>query len=107
MCCIRAISDWGAPLMCKILDFVRKESRVVITLDSDFHTILAVTNASAPSVVRIRLEGLKGPDLAFLIRRIWPIIEPHLQRGAMVSVNEAGVRIKKIPVIAPSKTSRS
>lgn len=84
----------------QLIDFARKERRVVITLDSDLHTILAVTNASAPSVIRIRLEGLKGPDLASLIKTIWPKIETHLQRGAMVSVNEAGIRIKRIPVIA-------
>ena len=30
----------------EILEYARKEGRTIITLDSDFHTILALTNAS-------------------------------------------------------------
>jgi predicted nuclease of predicted toxin-antitoxin system len=83
-----------------ILDYARKEGRIIITLDSDFHTILALTNASAPSVIRIRLEGLKGPELASLIKTIWLKVEVHVRKGAMVSVTEAGIRIKSIPMVA-------
>ena len=82
----------------EILDFARTEERVIITLDSDFHTILAVTNASSPSVIRIRLEGLRGPDLALLIKRIWPKVEPQLKKGGMVTVSESAIRIRNIPV---------
>lgn len=82
----------------EILEYARKEGRTIITLDSDFHTILALTNASKPSVVRIRLEGLRGNDLAALIKEIWPKIENHLKAGAMVSVNDSGIRIRNIPL---------
>jgi len=82
----------------EILEYAIKESLTIITLDSDFHTILALSNASEPSVIRIRLEGLKGNDLAALIKKIWPKIEDHIKNGAMVTVNEAGIRIRKIPL---------
>lgn len=82
----------------EILEYARKEDRTIITLDSDFHTILALTNAPKPSVVRIRLEGLRGNDLAALIKKIWPKIENHLEGGAMVSVNDSGIRIRNIPL---------
>ena len=84
----------------QILEFARNEQRVIITLDSDFHTILALTNASTPSVIRIRLEGLRGPDLALLIKRIWSRIEPQVKKGAMVTVTESGIRIRNIPVFS-------
>ena len=57
---------WSKPGYREILDFARTGQRVIITLDSDFHTILAVTNASSPSVILIRLEALKGPGLVLL-----------------------------------------
>jgi predicted nuclease of predicted toxin-antitoxin system len=84
----------------QILEFNRNEQRVIITLDSDFHTILALTNASTPSVIRIRLEGLRGPDLALLIKRIWPRVEPQVKKGAMLTVTESGIRIRNIPVFS-------
>jgi len=84
----------------QILEFAQNEQRVIITLDSDFHTILALTNASTPSVIRIRLEGLRGPDLALLIKKIWPRVEPQVKKGAMVTVTESGIRIRNIPVFS-------
>lgn len=47
----------------EILEYARAEKRVIVTLDADFHAILAVANDSEPSVVRIRQEGLKGRRL--------------------------------------------
>jgi predicted nuclease of predicted toxin-antitoxin system len=83
----------------QILEYAQSQGRVIITLDSDFHTILALENASAPSVIRIRLEGLKGPDLASLIKRVLPKIEPQLRKGAMVTVTDSGLRIRNIPLL--------
>ncbi len=85
----------------EILEYARRGKRVIITLDSDFHTLLALTNAAAPSVIRIRLEGVKGLELALLIKRIWPKIESQIRKGAMVTVTDSGIRVRKIPVFAP------
>ena len=84
----------------QILEYAQREERVIITLDSDFHTILALTNASAPSVIRIRLESLRGHGLAHLIKKIWPKIEPQVKKGAMVTVTESGIRIRNIPLFS-------
>ena len=84
----------------QILEYARREKRVVVTLDSDFHTIIALANASSPSVIRIRLEGLRGPDLALLIKRIWPKIEPQVKKGAMITVTESGIRSRNIPLFS-------
>ena len=82
----------------EILTYARLEKRVVITLDADFHAILAVQNAKSPSVVRIRHEGLKGPELANLIETIWPKIREQLESGAMVTVTRKSIRIRNIPI---------
>jgi predicted nuclease of predicted toxin-antitoxin system len=83
----------------EILTYARLEKRVIITLDADFHAILAVQNAKSPSVVRIRHEGLKGPELANLIETIWPRIREQLESGAMVTVTRKSIRIRNIPII--------
>lgn len=83
----------------EILEYARAEKRVIVTLDADFHAILAVANESEPSVVRIRQEGLKGPALADLIENIWPSIIEQLKSGAIVSVTEKSIRIRTIPLL--------
>ena len=82
----------------QILEYARDEQRIVITLDSDFHTILAVENLNSPSVVRIRQEGLRGPELAELVEKIWSRIGQQLENGAMATITEKAMRIKKIPL---------
>ena len=83
----------------QILEYARNERRIVITLDSDFHAILAVENLDSPSVVRIRKEGLKAPELVKLIERIWSRIGQQLDDGAIASITERAMRIRKIPLL--------
>jgi len=82
----------------QILEYARDEHRIVITLDSDFHAILAVENLDSPSVVRIRKEGLRGPELAELVESIWARIGQQLENGAMATITEKAMRIRKIPL---------
>jgi len=82
----------------QILEYARDEQRIVITLDSDFHAILAVENLNSPSVVRIRQEGLRGPELAELVEKIWSRIGQQLENGAMATITEKAMRIRKIPL---------
>jgi predicted nuclease of predicted toxin-antitoxin system len=84
----------------EILDVAKSQNRVCVTLDADFHTHLAVTNAAAPSTIRIRIEGLKADALANLLMEIWPMIADQLKgRAAMVTITEAGVRLRSLPIV--------
>jgi len=44
----------------EILAFSLEENAIVVTLDADFHMILAISGASGHSVIRLRLQGLGG-----------------------------------------------
>jgi predicted nuclease of predicted toxin-antitoxin system len=83
----------------EILRRALAEQRAVVTLDADFHTILALENASAPSVIRVRIEGLRGAELAALIVRVVRVCEADLVAGAMVTVDDGGVRVRALPVV--------
>ena len=82
----------------EILKFAQSEKRVVVTLDADFHALLAVRNASSPSVIRLRREGLRGCDIADLLLSVWKRASLSLEGGAMVSVTDKAIRIRKLPI---------
>ncbi len=83
----------------KILDVGRQEGCVVVTLDADFHALLALSGVTGPSVIRIRIEGLRAVDLATLLLDVLKVCRDDLMKGAMVSVTESGVRIRILPLV--------
>jgi predicted nuclease of predicted toxin-antitoxin system len=48
----------------EIIRHALEEHRIVVTLDADFHTHLALTPAAKPSVIRIRVEGLRAEEFS-------------------------------------------
>ena len=82
----------------ELLEFARRERRTVVTLDSDFHALLAVSNAGSPSVIRIRQEGLRGENLAALLTSVWPKVSQKIEKGALVSITESALRIRRLPI---------
>lgn len=86
-----------------ILHYAAENNRFVITLDADFHALLAVSDMVTPSVLRIRREGLQGQQLANLLLEIWPRIAEQMRQGAMVTVTERTIRIRHLPISSTSK----
>jgi predicted nuclease of predicted toxin-antitoxin system len=82
----------------RILEYARREMRTVITLDADFHALLAVSGTQYPSGIRIRREGLHGSEMAELIDRVLTQVKTQIQRGAMVTVTAQNIRIHMLPV---------
>lgn len=71
----------------------------MVTLDADFHALLALSNAHSPSVIRLRIEGLKGIEAAHLIQRVLERAANEVQAGAVVTVTAMGVRVKRLPIL--------
>jgi len=82
----------------EILDKGLADRRVIVTLDSDFHAQLAVTGAQFPSTIRVRIEGLRGDAFATLLIDSWASIEQHLMEGAMITITDKNIRIRRLPV---------
>jgi len=82
-----------------ILARARNRGQIVVTLDADFHTQLALSGAAGPSVIRIRIEGLKAEPLADLLVRVLERCGNDLKSGAMVTVTEYSVRVRRLPLV--------
>jgi predicted nuclease of predicted toxin-antitoxin system len=81
----------------EILDFARGKNAVVVTLDADFHAVLAISGAEAPSVIRIRVQGLHAVEIAECIRSVSTRLESELMAGSLVT--EAGkITCHRLPI---------
>jgi len=84
-----------------ILELGRQQGRIVVTLDADFHTILALSGADSPSVIRIRIEGLRGTELAYLLQDVLAGCGADLEKGAAVVVQVGRIRVRHLPLLSP------
>lgn len=83
----------------EIFSYGKIDDRVIVTLDSDFHALLAASGENKPSVVRIREEGLKAAPLASVISGIALRFEDALLEGCVMSYHEGKVRHRSLPLV--------
>lgn len=81
-----------------ILEVCRHRDAVMVTLDADFHQLLSAAQATSPSVVRIRIEGLRASEIANLLTQL-VLVEGELAKGAAISVTRSGIRVRALPLI--------
>lgn len=84
----------------EILQRGQEEGRVVVTLDADFHTLLALAAATSPSVIRIRIERLRAQALTDLLLTVISECEEDLEAGAAVTVEPTRIRIRRLPLLS-------
>ncbi len=82
----------------EIIDYAIQEARIIVTLDADFHSLIATSGAAKPTVIRIREEGLKGDAVAELILRISRRFSVDLEAGCMVTYSSGKVRLRGLPL---------
>ncbi|MBI4479642.1 MAG: DUF5615 family PIN-like protein [Acidobacteria bacterium] len=82
-----------------LLEHALDRRLIVVTLDADFHRQLALAGATGPSVIRVRIEGLRGSELAELVKGTLRDCAEDLKQGAAVSVSENGIRLRRLPLL--------
>jgi predicted nuclease of predicted toxin-antitoxin system len=70
----------------------------VVTLDADFHAILAVSGAVGPSVIRIRIQGLGAVEIAEYVRFVSVHFEGEITAGSLVTVKARKTTFHRLPV---------
>jgi len=84
--------------MSAIITYPRAENRVIVTLDADFHAIIAVSGLSSPSVIRIRIEGLHADALVTILIDVVGRYQAELEQGALVAARPHRIRLRRLPV---------
>jgi predicted nuclease of predicted toxin-antitoxin system len=84
----------------EIVRLARERNAVVVTLDADFHAILAVSEASGPSTIRLRLQGADGAQVAHLVADLIGRFADPLRRGCLLTVKPKKITCHMLPIIS-------
>jgi predicted nuclease of predicted toxin-antitoxin system len=84
-----------------ILEYSRQEGRILITQDLDFSNLLALNNLESPSLVTLRLSGANPQLITERLRQVLPELENVLKEGNAIIIEDASVRIRKLPLRHP------
>ncbi len=84
----------------ELLLLAREEQRVVISGDTDFGALLALTNATSPSVILFRSRHRRSADdQATLLLAHLDDVEGDLIAGAVVVITDDRIRVRRLPLL--------
>jgi len=82
-----------------ILDRAAVEERVVVSADSDFAMLLALSQSSKPSFILFReAEIVRAQDYATRILESLAVIEKELDAGCVITFRRGRVRVRSLPI---------
>jgi predicted nuclease of predicted toxin-antitoxin system len=81
----------------EIFAWAKENHFVVFTNDLDFGTILAATNANAPSVIQVRTQALLPEDIGDRFIKILIQFQAMLEHGALITFDEAKSKARVLP----------
>ena len=83
----------------EILTRAALESRVVVSADTDFGTLLATREEALPSAVLFRHGAERRPDrqIQLLLANL-SVVEADLNAGAIVVIEQTRIRVRRLPI---------
>lgn len=82
----------------ELLAWCRVHGAVAVTLDADLHALVALSGQTTPSTIRIRVQGLKGPQIARVLSDVLETRRDALAAGALVTVQPGRLRVRRLPI---------
>ena len=84
----------------ELLLLAREEQRVVVSGDTDFGALLALANATSPSVILFRSRHRRSADdQATLLLAHLDDVEGDLIAGAVVVITDDRIRVRRLPLL--------
>ncbi len=79
----------------QLLDFARREQRLIVTADLDFGELIFQQRLASAGVVLIRLEHLNVHDRIIRLQAVWSVIEANPE-GKFIVVTNHKVRVRNL-----------
>ena len=84
----------------EIFDHAHAESRIVVSADTDFGTLLAARKQTSPSVILFRHGSQHRPaDQAQLLEANLPQLGSALENGSIVVIQPDRIRVRGLPLL--------
>lgn len=83
-----------------IFERAAAEQRAIVSADTDFGTILAMRQASHPSVILLRRVSQRSPQVQvrLLIANL-PVMLDDLDAGSMIVIETSRIRSRRLPLV--------
>jgi predicted nuclease of predicted toxin-antitoxin system len=81
-----------------IVEQAKANQEIIVTHDLDYGNLLAFSGETSPSVIIFRVRNTHPTNLFNRMIKVWVEIEKPLREGAIVVLEDATLRILKLPI---------
>jgi predicted nuclease of predicted toxin-antitoxin system len=89
----------------ELLWWARERGCIVLTHDLDFGLLLSMTQESGPSVIQVRTQDVTPEAIGSLVLTALRGRAEALARGALLSIQNRGARVRVLPIEDPGRGS--
>jgi predicted nuclease of predicted toxin-antitoxin system len=91
---------WSRAEDVRIVELAQNDDRIIITLDRDFHELLALTSATSPSTIWIRVVNVSASEYVEIIIPILNEYKGILIDGALITFrSDRTIRTRLLPIL--------